>query len=83
MRKIKFLAIYSNNLGEFFRVRVANLRNLVRVGKKTKRKLDYDPKEILKRVLKIVTQQQIRFSEIFNDQIIPELHKNDIHLLTV
>jgi polyphosphate kinase len=79
--KIKFLAIYSNNLGEFFRVRVANLRNLVRVGKKTKKKLDYDPKETLKRVLKIVTQQQIKFSEIFNDQIIPELHENDINLL--
>lgn len=79
--KIKFLAIYSNNLGEFFRVRVANLRNLVRVGKKTKKKLDYDPKDILKQVLKIVTQQQLKFSEIFNDQIIPELRKNNIHLL--
>ncbi|MFK8005759.1 MAG: polyphosphate kinase 1 [Saprospiraceae bacterium] len=79
--KIKFLAIYSNNLGEFFRVRVANLRNLVRVGKKTKRKLDYDPKEIIKRVLKIVNEQQVRFSEIFNEQIIPQLRNNNIHLL--
>ena len=32
--RIKFLAIYSSNLDEFFRVRVANHRHLVRVGKK-------------------------------------------------
>lgn len=79
--KIKFLAIYSNNLGEFFRVRVANLRNLVRVGKKTKRKLEYSPKEVLKRVLKIVNQQQQEFIRIFNEQIIPQLRANNIYLL--
>jgi polyphosphate kinase len=32
--RIKFLAIYSSNLDEFFRVRMANHRNLLRVGKK-------------------------------------------------
>lgn len=79
--RIKFLAIYSNNLGEFFRVRVANLRNLVRVGKKTKRKLDFDPKETLKRVLKIVNRQQLEFIRIFNSEIIPALRKNNISLL--
>lgn len=79
--KIKFLAIYSNNLGEFFRVRVANLRNLVRVGKKTKRKLDYNPKDVLKRVLKIVNQQQLEFIRIFKQEILPELRKNNIHIL--
>jgi len=79
--KIKFLAIYSNNLGEFFRVRVANLRNLVRVGKKTKRQLDYNPKDVLKRVLKIVNKQQREFIEIYNYQIKPELKKNNINIL--
>ena len=79
--KIKFLAIYSNNLGEFFRVRVANLRNLVRVGKKTKRKLDYNPKDVLKRVLKNVTQQQLEFIKIFKHQILPELRKNNINII--
>ena len=37
--RLKFLAIYSSNLGEFFRIRVANHRNLKRLGKKTKSKL--------------------------------------------
>ena len=64
LEKIKFLAIYSNNLGEFFRVRVANLRNLVRVGKKTKKKIDYNPKETLKNVLNIAKEQQLSLIHI-------------------
>lgn len=79
--RIKFLAIYSSNLDEFFKVRVANLRNLVRVGKKTKKKLNFDPKRTLKKVLKIVNQQQTDFSRIFEEEILPELGTHKINLL--
>jgi polyphosphate kinase len=79
--RIKFLAIYSNNLDEFFRVRVASLRNLVRVGKKTKKKIEYEPKAILREILKIVNTQQEEFSHIFEEQIIPELRRHQINLL--
>ena len=78
--RVKFLAIYSNNLDEFFRVRVANHRNLVRVGKKTKKKLEYDPKSTLKKILEIVTEQQEEFSDIFKNQITPELQNHGIYL---
>ena len=78
--RVKFLAIYSNNLDEFFRVRVANHRNLVRVGKKTKKKLDYDPKATLKDILEMVNKQQEEFSDIFENQIKPELQNHDIYL---
>lgn len=81
LERIKFLAIYSSNLDEFFRVRVANHRNLLKVGKKTKRQLDYDPKQVLLRIQKIVSQQAIEFEDIFQNQIIPDLNKHDIHLL--
>ena len=78
--RVKFLAIYSNNLDEFFRVRVANHRNLVRVGKKTKKQLDYDPKSTLKEILEIVNTQQEEFSDIFENQIVPELQDHKIFL---
>ena len=81
LERIKFLAIYSSNLDEFFRVRIAQLRNLVRVGKKTKKKLDFDPKRLLKKILKIVNGQQEEFSHIFKKEIIPELKENNINLL--
>jgi polyphosphate kinase len=81
LERLKFLAIYSSNLDEFFRVRVANHRNLLRVGKKTMRQLDYDPETVLINIQKVVSEQAVEFSEIFIEQIIPELKKHDIHLL--
>lgn len=79
--RIKFLAIYSSNLDEFFRVRMANHRNLVRVGKKTRAKLDYDPREIIEKIQETVNLQQEEYSQIFQEQIVPELEKNNIFLL--
>ncbi len=81
LERVKFMAIYSSNLDEFFRVRVANLRNLVRVGKKTKRKIDYDPKEILGTLLKIINTQQEEYSDIYENQIIPQLKKQGINVI--
>ena len=79
--QIKFLAIYSSNLNEFFRVRVANHRNLLRLGKKTKKQLEFEPKQIMNAILDIVNHQQEEFSNIFENQIIPALRKYNIYLL--
>lgn len=79
--RIKFLAIYSSNLDEFFRVRMANHRNLLRVGKKTKKELEISPKQTVRDIQAIVNAQQAEFSSIFLDQIIPELKQHNIYLL--
>ncbi len=79
--RIKFLAIYSSNLDEFFRVRVAHHRNLMRLGKKTQKKLEFSPKQIVKGILRIVNRQQGKISEIFETQIIPDLKRNGIRIL--
>ncbi len=81
LERLKFLAIYSNNLGEFFRVRIASNRNLIRIGKKTKKELSFNPKEIVIHAIEIVKEHMIEFTEIFDTQIIPELKKHGIHLL--
>ena len=81
LERLKFLAIYSSNLDEFFRVRIAGIRNLVRVGKKTKAQLGFDPQSVLTRLLKIVNKQQSEFGEIFENQIVPELAEYNINLL--
>lgn len=81
LERIKFLAIYSSNLDEFFRVRVGQLRNLVKVGKKARKELEFNPEKILQRVLKTVNRQQEEFSRIYEEEIVPELRQNKIFLL--
>jgi polyphosphate kinase len=81
LERLKFLAIYSSNLDEFFRVRVSQHRKLVEIGKRTQRELDYDPKSLLKTIHKIVNAQQEEFSSIYSNTIIPDLRNNRIRLL--
>lgn len=81
MERLKFLAIYSSNLNEFFRVRVAHHRNLFRVGRKTKKRLHLEPKQVLRHIQRIVNKQQEEFNAIFEQQIIPELRNHGIFLL--
>lgn len=79
--RLKFLAIYSSNLDEFFKVRVANHRSLLRTGKKTRAALNFEPSEILDKILNIVNGQQEEFSKIFEKQIVPDLKKIGINIL--
>ncbi|HEX5625508.1 MAG TPA: polyphosphate kinase 1 [Saprospiraceae bacterium] len=82
LERLKFLAIYSSNLGEFFRIRVAHHRNLKKLGKQTKSQLDYNPSILLKQLYKIANKHLIEFNDIFENQIIPELRKHNIYLLS-
>jgi len=78
--RIKFLAIYSSNLDEFFRVRVASLRSFKQLKKKTRKSLDLRPKKQLKQIRKRVQQQQNRFGRVFREEILTRLAKEGIHL---
>lgn len=78
--RLKFMAIYSSNLEEFFKVRVAQIRNLIKAGKRTKRALDFKPEELLKGILTLVNSHQRELSNIFNKQLLPELRANGIFI---
>ncbi len=79
--KIKFMAIFSNNLDEFFRVRVASLRNLLQLKNKGKKKLKFDPAVLLQEIHKTVNKQQCELGTIFREIIIKELLEYNIHLI--
>ena len=79
--RIKFLAIYSSNLDEFFRVRVASLRALLNLNSKSSRKLDFEPSVLLRKIKSTVNKQQEEFGKIFNNDILAELIKEKIFLV--
>lgn len=81
MERIKFLAIYSSNMDEFYRVRVASLRSLVELEKETRKELFFNPKQVLHKIHEEVSTQQLLFGEIFRNDIVPELRKLNIFLV--
>lgn len=80
--RVKFLGIFSNNLDEFFRVRVATLKRMVDFGPKLKNMhLEEDPADILTDIQEIVLDQQGEFNRIW-EQIRREMADNKIYLVT-
>jgi polyphosphate kinase len=78
--RFKFLGIYSNNLDEFFRVRVATLRRLSQLGPKSKSVLGYSPGATLKKIHNTVIRQNTKFEKIYSG-LIQELAKHKIHII--
>src|ERR1035437_705343 len=78
--RMKFLGIFSNNLDEFFRVRVATLKRMVEFKKKAKEIIGENPAKLLKQIYRSVIKQQARFEEIYRD-IIKGLAVNNIFIV--
>jgi len=80
IERFKFLGIYSNNLDEFFRVRVSTLRKISQLGSKSKDILGYNPKATLKKIQEIVLHQNTRFEKTYKS-LIQDLDKHNIHII--
>ncbi len=81
--RIKFLAIFSSNLDEFFRVRVSDIRQIkdLELDKPLRKKLITKPNAVLKELKVQVDTLQEEFGAIFQNEIIPDLASEGIHLI--
>lgn len=80
IERMKFLGIYSNNRDEFFRVRVATLKRLVKHPKKAIELAGESPQRLLDKIQTAVIAQQDKFERIYQ-LILKELNKNNIAIL--
>src|ERR1700744_1196156 len=79
--RIKFLAIFSSNLDEFYRVRVATMSRLANLNEKAKAILGYNPKKILNQIKNIVVRQERRFNNLYENIIVKQLAEEKIFIL--
>lgn len=81
IERIKFLSIFSSNLEEFYRVRVATMSRLSNLNERAKALLGFNPKKVLNEIKNIVVKQERKFEELFQETLINGLAKNRIFIL--
>src|SRR5665647_2006718 len=77
INRMKFLGIYSNNLDEFFRVRVATVNRMIGMEKGVFHDKYLNPRKTLREINRITKDQQKEFQRIYNS-VIHELAENNI-----
>lgn len=82
LERVKFLSIFSNNLDEFFMVRVSGLMSQIRSGYELKDYSGLTAREIISQISKRVKELIDIQYECFNNKIIPELERIGFYFYT-
>ena len=83
LERMKFMAIFSSNLDEFFMVRVAGLKDQVKAGfNKPENKAGMTPREQLERISKKTHKLTERQEQELHKELLPMLKEEGISLLS-
>ncbi len=73
LERVKFLAIFSNNLDEFFMVRVAGLKRRIATGLAVRSASGLEPREVLEKISEVAQQLMGMQAALFLDHVRPAL----------
>ncbi|MFT5724931.1 MAG: polyphosphate kinase [Bacteroidia bacterium] len=80
VERMRFLGIFSNNLDEFFRVRVATIRRLIKIQNKTGVDFVEQPQRVMNQIHETVIRLQKRFDKVYKG-LIKELGKEGVFII--
>lgn len=79
--RLRFLAIFSSNLDEFFKVRVSEIRKISQLDKPLRKTLVTKPNKLLREIKRLVYEQQEAFGAIFKIDLLTELKAKGIEII--
>jgi polyphosphate kinase len=81
LERVRFLAIFTTNLDEFFMVRVAGLKRRIAAGVAVPAASGLMPREVLSEIWRTTSTLMERHAALFRDEIVPALAKENIELV--
>jgi polyphosphate kinase len=81
LERVRFMAIFSSNLDEFYMVRVASVLSNLEDGSPMTASPDIEPNVLMKEISRRTHELVSRQSNIFKNELLPELRKSGIEIV--
>ncbi|MBF4162561.1 RNA degradosome polyphosphate kinase [Nocardioides acrostichi] len=81
LERVRFLAIFTSNLDEFFMVRVAGLKRRIAAGVAVRAASGMMPRDVLEQIWEVTRDLAQRQARLFADTIVPGLKAENIELV--
>ena len=83
LERLKFCAIYEDNMDEFYMVRVAGLHDQVEAGLDARRRRRIPPGEVIAQIRERAIELRERLQHCFDDELLAALSEHGIRLITL